>query len=1018
MRRLRWLLALWLVLVVAFALRVFHIQFQSLWYDEAFSVYLAHMSLADITARTAADIQPPLYYYLLHFWVVLAGESEFALRFLSLCFGVLTVPLIYVMAQRLFGRAAALMTAFLAALSPLYLWYSQEARMYTQITFLLLLSSYLLLRATRPTHGAETPHGAEEPHGAETPHGAEATVLKGSAPSRGLAGFQPAWFSRMVALAPRGTWLFFALVNIAAVYTHYFAFAVIAFQLLHALGSKFQVSGFRFQVPRSKPKSGTGNLKPETWNLKLVFASFAAILLAYVPWMPFMVTRLGQDVSYWQGALKLDEAVRHIFINFATGESVLEAQAQWIAVGWLIVLFVGLAALVVENSKFKIQDSNSARNHSITDSPNHPITQSPDHAVTFLILYLVIPLALLLFLFYRSPKFNARYLMIASPAFLLLAGAALASLFSLARRGQFVARVVSGALFFLTFAFLFLTCAFADYNAFSDPAFTKADFRGVARYIQDHLAPDEAIILTSGHLFPAFDYYFRGDAPEVRLPDDPTLNTEHVLGYDTASVLNGTVAGKRGVWVVLWQDEVVDPNGFVPFLLSSRGKEEKVAASFYQVRLRHWVLPTNAHFAPEPEPVVARPANLANKVKLLGYDSPNPTAADVGLSLNLYWQALDNLEGDYQVALRVLDAAGNLWGKQDRRPAGYNYPTTRWKKGENLFGAYTVPLLPGTPAGNYFVEVNFYTASNPSGLDVLAASGAPVGKTVKVGPIPVLPAVAPASYASLSIQKSVSQPLGPFTLLGYQLGRDKASAGERVPLTLFWRADAAPSKDYAFQPMFGDVAGESLPLANAEFPTSKWRAGEIVRGQYSISVPVSVQAGSMPLGLRLSDGTKLSDLASFTVEKTDRVFVAPSVQFVQSANFGNAIALTGYNLSQTTVKPGETLQVTLVWQARDKMDKAYTVFVHLLDQENKPVAQKDAEPMGGARATTGWVADEYLADTYELPIKSETPPGKYTIEIGWYDAKDPAFVRLPVLDASGAPAGDHVILKTAITVGQ
>jgi hypothetical protein len=73
--------------------------------------------------------------------------------------------------------------------------------------------------------------------------------------------------------------------------------------------------------------------------------------------------------------------------------------------------------------------------------------------------------------------------------------------------------------------------------------------------------------------------------------------------------------------------------------------------------------------------------------------------------------------------------------------------------------------------------------------------------------------------------------------------------------------------------------------------------------------------------------------------------------------------------------------------------------------------------MNGARATTGWVANEYVADTYDLVIKPETPAGKYTIEIGWYDAKDPAFARLPVLDESGAPASDHVILQTAITVG-
>ncbi len=938
MRRVNWFVTLIVLILAAFALRVFRLDFQSLWYDEAFSVYLAQFSLADITARTAADIQPPLYYYLLHFWIVLASEREFAVRFLSLFFGVLTIPLMFVTARRLFAdRPVALIAALLATLSPLYLWYSQEARMYTLITFLLLLSSYALLRASPPSP-------VEDGGGS-------------------------------------GWWLLFALANIAAVYTHYFAFVVIAFQLLFTVYCLLITDRSRFG--QYAARAGV---------------AFIAIIVAFLPWTPFVLARLGQDASYWQGALKLDEAIRHIFINFTTGESVLESQAQWIAAGWLVCLVVGLLLWAIS----------TRRENQTTKLPNHP--------TTFLVLYLVVPLALLLFLFYRNPKFNARYLMIASPPLFLLLGTGLASLLSLVRRKSVFTRVIAAAFSLLAFSFLLFTSTYADSNAYFDPAFTKASFRDVARYIDDHIAPDEAIILTSGHMFPAFNYYYRGDAPTIRLPDDPTLNTDHVLGYDTANVLNQTLTGKRGAWVVLWQDEVVDPNGFVPMLLSSQGKETKISdTNFYQVRLRHWTLPANAHFSPQPAPAVTRAANFKNQVKLLGFDSPAPTAADVGASFNLYWQSLDTFTDDYYVALRVLDAAGNLWGKQDRRPAGYNYPTMRWKKGENLFGAYTVPLLAGAPAGDYFVEVIFYTKADERGLDVLAPNGAPLGKSVKVGPIPVLPAEKPAAFAALNIQNTISQPIGPFTLLGYQLSRDKASAGESIPLTLFWRADTKPSQDYTFRVQFGGVTSDAFPISNFQFPTSTWRAGETVRGQYAISIPATALPGTANLRVVLSDGTAL-DLAPFTVEKTDRVFVKPNAQTAQTANFNNAIALVGFD-APTAAKPGDTLKLVLYWQARAKMDKPYTVFVHLLDKDSQVVAQKDAQPLNGARPTTGWVANEYLADTYELPIKPDAAPGKYQIEIGWYDAKDPAFARLQVLDDNGAPAGDHVILKTAITIG-
>ncbi|MCX7840644.1 MAG: hypothetical protein N2559_14510, partial [Anaerolineae bacterium] len=520
---------------------------------------------------------------------------------------------------------------------------------------------------------------------------------------------------------------------------------------------------------------------------------------------------------------------------------------------------------------------------------------------------------------------------------------------------------------------------------------------------------------TSGHLFPAFHYYYRGNAPTIRLPDEPTLNTERVLGYDTARVLNETLAGKRGVWLVLWQDEVVDPNGFVPMLLSARGTEQKVEASFWHIKLRRWTLDPNARWSSEPEPRVRREVNFQNRIQLIGYDVPTPTPADVGASFNLYWRVLETLDDDYRIALRVVDAAGNVWGKQDRRPAGYNYPTMRWKRGEYLFGSYTVPLLAGTPAGNYLVQVTFYTQASPSGLDVLAPNGAPLGKSVTLGPIRVLPPTRPAPITTLDIPHTISQPIPPFTLLGYHLPRDKASAGETIPLTLFWRADSIPTRDYTLRIRFGDTLTDAFPISNLQSPTSTWRAGEIVRGQYAVTIPTDTPAGATRIGIVLSDGQH-ADLAPFTIEKTDRVFVAPRVQFVQRANFGNLVELVGYDLSTSTLKPGETLNLTLHWRARARMDKPYTVFVHVLDANHQIVAQKDAQPLNGARPTTTWIANEYLADAYALTLKADAPHGTYRIEIGWYDAKDPSFARLHVLDDNGVPIDDHVILQTTITV--
>src|SRR5512141_3485588 len=108
---------LWLVFILlgAFALRLFRLGANSLWYDETVSLYLARQDLAALTRHTAGDIHPPLYYYLLHFWGNLAGWSEFSAAFLSLFFGMLLIALVFRAARDWFTPNVALVSASLIA---------------------------------------------------------------------------------------------------------------------------------------------------------------------------------------------------------------------------------------------------------------------------------------------------------------------------------------------------------------------------------------------------------------------------------------------------------------------------------------------------------------------------------------------------------------------------------------------------------------------------------------------------------------------------------------------------------------------------------------------------------------------------------------------------------------------------------------------------------------------------------------------------------------------------------------
>ncbi len=88
----------------------------------------------------------PLYYFLLRGWVALTGYTEYALRFFSLLFGVLCVPLTAALGTRLLGRTAATFAAALMAASPYMVWYGQEVKMYTLVPALVLLALYGLRR--------------------------------------------------------------------------------------------------------------------------------------------------------------------------------------------------------------------------------------------------------------------------------------------------------------------------------------------------------------------------------------------------------------------------------------------------------------------------------------------------------------------------------------------------------------------------------------------------------------------------------------------------------------------------------------------------------------------------------------------------------------------------------------------------------------------------------------------------------------------------------------------------------
>jgi mannosyltransferase len=136
------------VAALAAALRWFRIDAQSLWYDEGISAHQLTRSFPEILRAAALDTHPPLYYWTLKAWGEVFGSSELALRSLSAIWGVGMVVLTFLLGRRLFNTTIGTVAAILLAAAPLAVYYSQEVRMYAQVTALALLAAYAYSRRT------------------------------------------------------------------------------------------------------------------------------------------------------------------------------------------------------------------------------------------------------------------------------------------------------------------------------------------------------------------------------------------------------------------------------------------------------------------------------------------------------------------------------------------------------------------------------------------------------------------------------------------------------------------------------------------------------------------------------------------------------------------------------------------------------------------------------------------------------------------------------------------------------
>ncbi len=276
---------------------------------------------------------------------------------------------------------------------------------------------------------------------------------------------------------------------------------------------------------------------------------------------------------------------------------------------------------------------------------------------------------------------------------------------------------------------------------------------------------------------------------------------------------------------------------------------------------------------------------------------------------------------------------------------------------------------------------------------------------------------------------------GVMKLLGYDLPisnnqypiTNNLKPGDSLTVTLYWQSLTEMSQDYStFVHLLDEtelmVAQRDMYPGQGLYPTSLWSVGDAIANRYVLLLPETAFApnqAQLEVGLydfatgeRLlaygPDGEPLGDNARFhEIEIIPRA--EAEVPNPVNFNFGNRIALVGYDMDQRTAAPGETIHLTLYWQALADMKENYSVFTHVLGEENRIWAQKDSWPKSGDAPTSTWEPGQTIVDEYELVINPDTPSDVYEVEIGLYLAATGD--RLRIVGQGGRLLDDRVLLS-------
>ncbi len=460
---------LWLLLViilVGWGLALARLGHRSLWADEGFTAYMADR------ARSGREIVSILRHFTespLQIWVATGmtgfSRTETALRLPSAVAAVLTLPVLYAIGRKLVNRPAGLSAAALLAISPFAVGYAQEARTIALLELLSCLSLWFLLQAMERQRWA--------------------------------------W------------WAGHALTTALLVYCHYFAWLVVAAELVYAVPVLLWETVARRRIDR---------------RALALFASLSVVALLYLPWAPSFLEFLSRQAS--RAASSQQASANRVQIS---GDFM--QQMVWFfgakAGGWRLYSFVVGAALGILAIAWRRRW----------------------RSLLLVATWFAAPL-LVLALVPAKHAFNFRYLVFLLPLFLLLTATGVASVCSLVVGSRDTARtpllrpLFAAGLTVLLFVPADLPSLREHY------AWEKENWRGIASFVGESFLSDELVYVSpefwAHPLFyyqPSLEPYLAGGSPENTSQLESALQQSAGLWFLRSAGSLGDPTGQLTSWV-------------------------------------------------------------------------------------------------------------------------------------------------------------------------------------------------------------------------------------------------------------------------------------------------------------------------------------------------------------------------------------------------------------------------------------------------------------------------------------